>query len=101
MSLWVLAGWVAFFLVAWPYVQRRRHPKTQALAAYLIFITVVVAVAGLLFFLISRLLLIAGGPGLLARPLPALGAFLLAFLPAWFAGRALIRRPPKRPPRLD
>jgi hypothetical protein len=79
-----------------PYVARIRHSGQKALAAYLIFMTVFVASALLLYGILYRL---AGSLDLAPRldeAGPALLLLVLVFLPAFALASWQARKPPWR-----
>ena len=94
-----LMVWIAFFILAVPLVRRMRHPDQRPFAAYLIFVSLFTLVAGILFALLSWLLVALGLSQALERLLPAIVFLLLVFVPAflvakWQAKKPRWRRPP-------
>ena len=86
----------ALLVAAIPYVGKIRHPQQKPFAAYLIFITVFIAVAVVLFRLLTWY---AGRLGLgdaLGNPGPALLFIALVFLPAIALATWQARKPPWR-----
>ena len=79
-----------------PYTARIRHPRQKALAAYLVFVTVFVATAAVLFstaaWLVSRLGLTAR----LHQTGPALLFLVVVFVPAVALATWQARKPPWR-----
>lgn len=95
-----LMVWIIILLVAIPYVRAIKHEKQKLLAAYLIFITVLSAVAFGLYLILIPLLLQVIGPD---AQLGSLGyALLLAActLPAAWVATMIARKPPLRSPRI-
>jgi hypothetical protein len=91
----ILLG-MGLLVAAIPYVMRIRHPQQKPLAAYLIFMSVFIAVAAVLFKLLVWL---AGKLGLgdaLGDPGPALLFIALVFLPAVALAAWQARKPPWR-----
>jgi quinol-cytochrome oxidoreductase complex cytochrome b subunit len=92
---------VVILALSLPYAQRARHPSTKPLAAYLIFVTVFVVVG---FVLFVALVWIGTGLDLLEHEPNLLAGLVLAVLvavPAFFAARWQIRKPPRQPPPLN
>jgi len=94
-----LMVWIAFFILAVPLVRRMRHPDQRPFAAYLIFVSLFTLVAGILFALLSWLVVALGLSQALERLLPAIVFLLLVFVPAflvakWQAKKPRWRRPP-------
>jgi hypothetical protein len=96
------AYWIGLLLgagllvAAIPYVRRIRHPQQKPLAAYLIFVSVFIMVAAVLFrlllWLADRL-----APGVtLDDPGPALLFIALVFLPAVALATWQVSKPPWR-----
>lgn len=79
-----------------PYVGRIRHPEQKPLAAYLIFMTVFIVVAVVLFSLLGWLVTLFELGHTLSRPGPAVLFLVLVFLPAILLAGWLARKPPWR-----
>ncbi|MGE0622848.1 MAG: hypothetical protein AB7I04_15605 [Pseudomonadales bacterium] len=84
---------------AFPYVTRYRHPEQRVFAAYLLFVSVFLTVAIVLYALLSWLLSVLDLAGLLQHPGVALLYLAFIFLPAvalaaWQARKPPIRRSP-------
>lgn len=79
-----------------PYVARIRHPEQKPLAAYLIFVTVFILVAVLLFSLLGWLVTLYELGQTLSRPGPAMLFLIMVFLPAILLAGWLARKPPWR-----
>lgn len=96
----VFLVWIAFFILAVPFVRRIRHPNQRPFAAYLIFVTVFTLVAGILFLLLSWLALTLELSGALERVVPAIVFLLLVFSPAFWIATWQAAKPhrPRSPP---
>lgn len=90
----------AFGIVAWFYVQRARHPDTRPVAAFLIFLTVFIAVAAGGYVTIGIVLATLDDPTLIENPVVGLVLLVAVLVPAFLVARRQIRRPPIRPPDL-
>lgn len=94
--------WIGFLLVAAllaaaiPFVKTVRHPQQKPLAAYLIFVSVFVAVAAVLFRLLLWLAGKAGQGDALGNPGTALLLIVLVLLPAVGLATRQARKPPWR-----
>jgi hypothetical protein len=97
MRLGLLILWIAFLVLAIPYVRRARHPLTQPLAAYLVFVAVFSLCAGALFLTLTWLLAFLDLTDWLEHPVGADLFLALVFVPALLLARWQIRRPPRRP----
>ncbi len=86
----------ALLLAAIPYVRKIRHPEQKPLAAYLIFISVFLVVAALLFRLLLWLAARLDLEAALDDPGPALLFIALVFLPAIAVAAWQARKPPWR-----
>jgi len=93
--------WAVILALAYPYVQRAKHPDAKPLAAYLIFVTVLSTATVVLFFALGQLFQAAGWAGLLAHTAFAPVLLVLVFGPAFLLARWVLRLPPRRPPKLD
>lgn len=82
--------------VAIPYVMRIRHPQQKPLAAYLIFVSVFLMAAGILFNTLGWLVGMFDLESALARPGPAVLFLAMVFLPAIVLATYLARKPPWR-----
>lgn len=91
----VLIGLV-LLAAAYPYVARTRDPEQRTFAAYLLFVTVFLSAAIVLYALLSRLLSVFDLTRLLDHPLVALLYLVLIFLPALLLGAWQARKPPIR-----
>ena len=91
----LLAG-AAILGVAIPYVMRIRHPEQKPLAAYLIFVSVFVTAAIVLYSLLAWLALKLGREAGLGHTGPALLFLVLVFLPAIVLASWQARKPPWR-----
>jgi len=91
----VLIG-AGLLVAAIPYVMRIRHPRQKPLAAYLIFVFVLVTVAAVLFRLLVWLAGKLGLAGALGDPGPALLFIALVFIPAVAFATWQARKPPWR-----
>lgn len=83
-------------LAAFPYVMRIRHPDQKLFAAYLIFISVFIAVAAVLFSLLVQLANVLHLLDRLDNVLVMLVFLMLVFLPAISMATWLARKPPWR-----
>jgi hypothetical protein len=83
-------------VAAIPYVQRIRHPQQKPLAAYLIFVSVFLVIASVLFRLFLWLAAGTGLEGALDDTGPALLFIALVFLPAVAVAAWQARKPPWR-----
>lgn len=90
----VLAVWLILLALAFPYVRRIKHPKTPALAAFMLFVTLFSVVSATLFFALSWIAVKAGWAAALADPVWALAYLALVFVPAFLSARWMIKRPP-------
>jgi hypothetical protein len=91
----LLAG-AAILAVAIPYVTRIRHPAQKPLAAYLIFVSVFVTVAVVLYSVLAWLALKLGMEAALGSTGPALLFLVLVLLPAIAMASWQARKPPWR-----
>jgi len=91
----LLAG-AAILGVAIPSVTRIRHPEQKPLAAYLIFVSVFVTAAVVLYSLLAWLALKLGIEAALGNTGPALLFLVLVFLPAIALASWQTRKPPWR-----
>lgn len=89
-----LAAWIAFLVLAFPYVIRMRHPASRPLVAYLVFVMEFSLVAGVVFFILLRLFALIGGEGLLERPEGVAVFLVLVTVPAFALSHWHLRRPP-------
>ncbi len=87
---------VLILAAAVPYIARIRHPEQKPLAAYLIFVTVFILVAVLLFNLLGWLVTQLELGQTLDKPGPAVLFLVLIFLPAIILAGWLARKPPWR-----
>jgi hypothetical protein len=87
---------VIILAIAIPYVARIRHPEQKPLAAYLIFTSVFVVVAVVLFNLLGWLVALYELGEYLHQLGPALLFLVLVFLPAIILASWLARMPPWR-----
>ena len=100
--MWEILGilaWLAFMLLAMPYVQRAKHPDAQPVAAYMVFIILFSAVAVVMY---SLLLLVLGGLSavpLLHHPLGAAFFLAIVFVPAFLLARWQLKKPPRKMPK--
>jgi len=83
-------------IAAIPYVRKIRHPEQKPLAAYLIFVSVFLVVAAVLFRLLLWLATRLALEAALDDPGPALLFIALVFLPAVAAAAWQARKPPWR-----
>lgn len=88
---------VLILLAAMPYIARIRHPEQKPLAAYLIFITVFIISATVLFNLFVWLLFKLDLGNTLSAPVPALLFLAVVLIPAIIIARWLARKPPWQP----
>jgi hypothetical protein len=97
LSYWIgtLVG-IALLVAAIPVVARTRHPEQKPFAAYLIFITIFVAVTMVLFNMLSWLTGILGLGSTLEDAGAAFLLAILASLPAIALGIWQVRKPPLR-----
>jgi hypothetical protein len=95
-SIGIAAG-VVILVAAIPYVLHIRHPEQKPFAAYLIFVSVFVVTAAVLFRLLAQLASTYGLGATLNAPAPALLFLALVFLPAVALATWLARKPPWRP----
>lgn len=91
----LLAG-AAILVVAIPYVRRLRHPDQKPLAAYLIFVSVFVTTAVVLYSSLAWLALKLGVEAALGNTWPALLFLVLVLLPAIALASWQARKPPWR-----
>ena len=98
ISTWiVVAIGIAVLVAAIPYVARIRHARQKPLAAYLIFASVFVAVAGVSFNLVVWLIVQAGQSAMLSVPWLAVMIVLLVFVVSFLLATWLARKPPRSP----
>lgn len=88
---------VLILLAAMPYVARIRHPNQKPLAAYLIFVSVFIVSATVLFNLFIWLLYKFELGNTLSDPAPALLFLAVVLIPAIIVARWLARKPPWQP----
>jgi len=95
---WIFSILIAVVILtaAIPYAARIRHPEQRWLAAYLIFVTVFVASAAVLFSLLTWASGKLGLDAMLTAPGPALLFLVLVFLPAIALATWQARKPPWR-----
>ena len=91
----IVAG-IVILVAAMPYTRRIRHPRQKPFAAYLIFVSVFVVTAAVLFRLLAQLASKLGLGAVLDAPGPALLFLILVFLPAVALATWLARKPPWR-----
>jgi hypothetical protein len=100
--MWEALGlllWLAFLLLAMPYVRRAKHPDAQLVSAYMVFVILFSVVSVVTY---SLLLLLLGGLSaipMLHHPLGALAFLFMVFAPAFLVARWQIKRPPRKTPR--
>ncbi len=99
MRLGLLILWIAFLVLAIPYVRRARHPLAPLLAAYLVFVGVFSLCAALLFVTLARVLVGLDMTAWLERPVGAAIFLALVFVPAFLIARWQLRQPARRPRR--
>lgn len=87
---------ILILVVAIPYVARIRHPEQKPTAAYLIFISVFIVVAIVLFSLLTTLVMHLNLGSMLNKPGLAILFLVLVFLPAFLLARWLARKPPRQ-----
>lgn len=96
-NYWIgIAVGVVILAAAFPYVIRIRHTEQKPVAAYLIFVSVFVVTAVVLFSLLAELAITLGLGATLDAPGPALLFLALIFLPAVALATWLARKPPWR-----
>lgn len=93
-----LIVWIAVLALSYPYVQHAKHREAKALAAYLIFVTVLSTVTLVLFFALGWLLAAAGWNEILSQPVFAPIGLIVVFGPAFLIARWVLKKPPRRPP---
>lgn len=99
---WALVGAAIVLIAVWPASQRLRHPQVQPLAAYLIFLTVLVMVGGALLALAGWLVSLLGLRGLLPPGgWTVAGTLLVAAGGGLVAAYAVSREPRRRKVRPD
>ncbi len=86
------------FVAAFQYVRRMRPAGRPLLAAYLIFVTVLIAVFASLFFFFSYFIVAWGYEDRLAEPAWAFALVTACALPAFLLARWQLLKPPKAPP---
>lgn len=92
-----IALWAIFLLAAIYYTRRERNPRMRPLAAYLIFVTVFTMASFVLFAAIIIVLGALSQEPALDSPLAAAVVLFVVFVPAFFAARWQIRKPPQPP----
>lgn len=98
--IWGLAGWLAFLLLAIPYALKARHPETKAVAAWTIFVLSFTVIAATIY---AVLIIVAASTGIghwIQTAAGALAFLFLIFAPALILATYIIRRPPRRRPRI-
>lgn len=85
---------VALLVAAIPYVARIRHPRQKPLAAYLIFVSLLVLGVAVFFNLLTWVVRIMGLETLLGNTGPALVFIAICFLPAIVLATWFARKPP-------
>jgi len=94
---WIaLAAWLVFLVAAVPYVQRVKHPQTPALAAWLVFVSIVSVGAAALYAALLVLAYALGLAGALAHPAVALLLLVAVFIPPLLVARRQVQRAPQR-----
>jgi hypothetical protein len=97
-SYWIgIAAGVLILVAAIAYVLHIRNTKQKPFAAYLIFVSVFVVTAAVLFRLLAQLASTLDLGAALNVPVPALLFLALDFLPAVALASWLARKPPWRP----
>jgi len=98
-STYVILIGIVVLAAAVPWVMRIRHPDQKPFAAYLVFVSVFLLTAVLVFSLLTWLLALTDQGQLLAEPLGAVVFLVLVFVPALALGTWQARKPPlERPP---
>lgn len=97
MRLGILILWIAFLVLAIPYVRRGRHPSARPLAAYLVFVLLFSLCAAALFLAITWLLAGLNRTDWLNHPMGAAIFLALVFAPAFLVARWQLHRPPRQP----
>ncbi len=98
--VWGFALWLVFLLAAIPYVRTARHPATKPLAAYLIFVLAFSAVAAVVYALLGFAFAAADAGWFIRTPVGAVIFLFAVFVPGALIGHRLIRKPPRRSPRI-
>jgi hypothetical protein len=93
--------WLALLALAYPYVLRVKHPATETMAAYLLFVSLFCAVGGGLFLVLAWLVVKTGAATHLQDPFWTVLFTLAVILPAFFVARWQLKRPPwgRSPPK--
>jgi len=91
-----LVAWVVFLVAAIPYVLRAKHPRTRALAAWLVFVSIFSITAAVLYFALGAFAAAAGLADALGHPAGAAVFLALVFVPAFLAARWQLKRPPRQ-----
>lgn len=89
-------AWIIVLVVlvaSWPIAQSLRHEKLHPLAAYLLFISVLVLVAASVFWLLVWVTFALLGPTALEGIGPAVAVTLVSLVPGFAAGWWIVRRP--------
>lgn len=87
---------ILLLIAAVPWVMRIRHPQQKPFAAYLVFVSVFLITATLVFGLLTWLLSLMDLGRLIAEPFGAAVFLTLVFIPALLVGTWQARKPPMR-----
>lgn len=90
---WIIA--LAIIAACWPLAQRFRHEKLRPLAAFLLFVSMLALVGGVVFLGLTWIVTLAS-PATPMGTVPALGILLIAVVAGFFAGRWIVSMPQSR-----
>ena len=95
-----IIAWVAFLVLAVPYVMWAKHPATKPLAAYLIFVTIVSVAGWVIYSLVTVLLAGLLAPEAQGQPALPIAAFVLSLVLGIILAHWQIRKAPRESPRI-
>jgi uncharacterized membrane protein len=95
---WAWVIWLLLLALAIPYVRMAKHPETQTMAAYLLFVMVFSVISATAYFLALWFVVKTGSAETLANPFGALLFLVVVFVPAFLCARWVIKRPSWRRP---
>ena len=99
MYIAALGLWAVFLVAAIFYTRQARNPRTQPLAAYLIFSALFTMTSFAIFAVVIIALNALGRTEFLDRPIAAAVFLLVVFVPAFLVATWQVRKPP-HPPEL-
>lgn len=90
--------WITLMLLAIPYVRHAKHPLSNTVAAYMVFVILFSVGAVVMYSVLLLLLERFDALEHLHQPLGALLFLTLVFIPAFLLGRWQLKKPPRRTP---